>query len=226
MLTEGSTKMSHNLPMIKIFFCVAWAEFMKLRFEKGKRLMVLSQCYHKIINVEPIKAQVLTAGSLFRELSEINNLDYVDSKSVECELFLWISMRLGAGFYSFHALIKYHFKNILILNDFTRVLSPNATNVCKLPIHSRSLSSFPEISLHWRALQLFAAPKGNKSLFSLLIPHNRIFFFCFDTWKAFFIGERKEMLGFECNWVCEAVSSLMYFRKFKVSSSRERENRT
>lgn len=48
----------------------------------------------------------------------------------------------SASFNSFYVLIKYHFWNILFLNDFTRARSAAtwetmaARNVCKLPIHS------------------------------------------------------------------------------------------
>lgn len=59
------------------------------------------------------------------------------------ELFLLNFNEISsASFNSFYVLIKYHFWNILFLNDFTRARSAATwetmagRNVCKLPIHS------------------------------------------------------------------------------------------
>lgn len=102
-------------------------------------------------------------------------------------------MRTSAGFYGFYAIVKYHFWNILFLNDFTRVLSGGRLKCMQIANSFLSLTlyfCFALAAARWyNSLPL---PKETKDFpLCLIPPHNRIFVFCFDTWKAFFIAERQ-----------------------------------
>lgn len=88
------------------------------------------------------------------------------------ELFLLNFNEISsASFNSFYVLIKYHFGNILFLNDFTRAARSAATwetmagrNVCKLPIHSFFCRFHRALSLLLRSERGLREPWGGLGL--------------------------------------------------------------